>query len=219
MKTPQTLIVRTAALALLAGLGACAIQPPAPPPAPAPTPSPSPTPLAEVEVPYEPWMGPRPRPAPSLPVESAGISPPVGSDGRIVAQAQLDDDHPSALLAAHAGLLARRGRAPLAWSDALAEQAGSIAVQFKLTQGPYAYCARPYSENYTARGEAVHIAPPGVTTAGLRRENGAKARDIALQWAAENIGAFDRENHSVSQMGCARAVCPQSSEIWVCRFR
>ena len=187
--------------------------PPEPPTPPIPTPTPEPTPE------YELWMGPRPTAAPTLPVGSETIAPPLDENGEAVArQPRLSEDSPGAMLAAHAILLKRRGRAPLNWSEELSQRARSIAIQLSLDKGPYSYCARNYSVNYTGPNEALHIAAPVLTEAGLRREGGVNVRELASQWAQEQIGVFDPINRRSTRMGCARAICPQSSEIWVCRF-
>ncbi len=205
---------------LAIALTACAT---APPPAPPPEPTPPPPPPVETVAPepepvYETWMGPRPKAAPTLAVGADELPPPVNEQGEVLEQAELDLNHPRAMETLHSGLMARRGLSAPVWSETLAGQAQSMATQFKLAQGPYSYCERSYSVNYSARGEAVHISAPRYTTSGLKTQDGVSARDVVLEWAAENVGAFDPQNRRMVQMGCARAVCPTNTEIWVCTF-
>ena len=197
-------------------LGACALTsaPPSPGPIPVPEPSPTPSPTPK----HEAWMGPQVKAAPSVEVSSSQLSPLVDQNGKAVETFSENQSHPKALLLAHDLLLSRSGRSVLTWSDKLAQTAAAQATQLKLVSGPYSFCARNYTVNYSAPGEAVHIAPARIAGEIKRGDVNAQARQIAAQWRFEKVGAFDTVNSKSTRMGCAKVTCPQTSEIWVCRF-
>jgi len=138
------------------------------------------------------------------------------------------------MLSAHNKTRSEVGAPELSWSDELAGHAREWAnylaqeercvVRHRPEQGRY----------FHGYGENLYWASAVVWSDGKREPQDITPSHVVQNWAAERIN-YSYETNScrdgkscghytqivwqqTEQVGCARAICPDKSQIWVCRY-
>ena len=148
--------------------------------------------------------------------------------GSAVAQA-LAEDPASALVAAHNTWRRAVGVPELRWSTSLATRAQAWADHLKRRNA----CDPDHSPDSDV-GENLFWAGAVVTSRGARTVQEVTAAAVVDSWAAEREQYDDKKNRCARgkscghytqvvwrgsrEVGCGRAVCSDSSQIWVCKY-
>jgi pathogenesis-related protein 1 len=125
------------------------------------------------------------------------------------------------------------GVQPLVWSDELAE----IAAGWAKSLGENKKCAMQHStrEGRKGTGENLFWASARNWTDGRREVQGVRSRQVVDSWGNERKDYDHGKNRcragrkcghytqvvweSTREVGCARRVCPDSTQVWVCNYR
>ncbi len=140
------------------------------------------------------------------------------------------------ILASHNEVRAKYQQQPLSWSDTLANYAQQWVYHLATTQD----CQMIHRPNngggifQQIHGENLFWASPEVLNNGVKKLQPFTPSEIVKAWAEEehfydyqknkcktgqDCGHFTQMVwHESQQIGCAKAICPDKSQLWACNY-
>jgi len=144
------------------------------------------------------------------------------------------EDIDADMVAAHNAVRSRLGLPDLVWSEELADYAREWAL-YLAEEKSCRIEHRPRNGEYARKyGENLYWASPVRYSDGRREVQDVRAEAVVADWVGE-AKYFDyeanscRENRAcghytqvvwraTERLGCARAVCPDKGQVWVCNY-
>ncbi len=135
----------------------------------------------------------------------------------------------AAMLAAHNKVRSQHGLPPLSWSTSLAKNAGLWANHLAKEQG----CRMQHAKG-TGQGENLFWASAATWSDGRREVQSVTPAQVVRSWVSEEAD-YDYASNSCrsgkacghytqivwknsTRVGCAKRICSDKSQIWVCRY-
>lgn len=140
------------------------------------------------------------------------------------------------ILDSHNKVRSKFKQQPLSWSQALASYAQEWVNHLAQTQN----CDMMHRPNYSGdlfqqkHGENLFWASAEQLGSGIKKLQNVSPREIVKAWAEEEAFYDYRSNkcqegqicghftqlvwHESKQVGCAKAICPDKSQIWACNY-
>ena len=140
------------------------------------------------------------------------------------------------ILASHNEVRSKYQQQPLSWSETLAKYAQQWVDHLASTQN----CQMIHRPNHgddkfkQIHGENLFWASPEELSNGIKKLQPLTPKEIVQAWA-EEVNYYDYQSnkckegkdcghftqmvwHESQQVGCAKAICPDKSQLWACNY-